>query len=468
MRRRIVLGMAVFLGLSFLAPADLGPMGCLLGQTDLESYQVYTDHPRLFLRAPRLKLIRRERERDSLRWDQFHLLVSGGAPMPEPGFAYALYFRTTDEEAFARKAIAAALAPSADVRQAALVYDWCYIQLSPIDKQALLTKLRRAVTGKPAGSTLADLRSQLLAAIAIAGDDDAASQAAIGRFIKGEWLGRIIPALKAGQPVIHAEDTYALLEIFHAVRDNLNADLREDFPAFFRQMPLIDLLSYYPPPWPAAENEFHIPFSVQPGEPDLRVAALSRAGELAMVALDTNAPESQVLQGWLMNDRFLLRGTFGIPYEFLWANPYQPGLSYYHVPLVLHDEICGRLLVRSSWEDDALWAGYLDGHLQEFIEGRVAPLDPHSAHPPLDLDEAVIVFSAQAQRFYAGAKEANDIFVVGLEPRTPYHVEVDDEEMREMPSDPGGIVYLKGVRAGVGVRFNRRSETPGPPGPTNR
>ena len=75
----------------------------------------------------------------------------------------------------------------------------------------------------------------------------------------------------------------------------------------------MDLLSYYPPPYPAAENEFHIPFSAVVGEPDLRAAALSRAGELAMVAFDTNAPESQVLQGWLMNDRFLMRGPFGIP-----------------------------------------------------------------------------------------------------------------------------------------------------------
>jgi len=67
-------------------------------------------------------------------------------------------------------------------------------------------------------------------------------------------------------------------------------------------------------------------------EPDLRRAALSRAAELSMVAYDSNAAGSQILQGWLMNDNFLLRGTFGAPYEFFWANPYQPGLSYYHAP----------------------------------------------------------------------------------------------------------------------------------------
>ena len=70
-----------------------------------------------------------------------------------------------------------------------------------------------------------------------------------------------------------------------------------------------------------------------------------------MVAFDVNAAESQVLQGWLMHDHFMLRGTFGAPYEFLWANPYQPGLSYYHVPLIYHNPDFGKLFVRSSWEE---------------------------------------------------------------------------------------------------------------------
>ena len=45
-------------------------------------------------------------------------------------------------------------------------------------------------------------------------------------------------------------------------------------------------------------------------EPDLKRAALARAAELSMVAFDSNAPGSQILQGWLLNDNYLLRGTF--------------------------------------------------------------------------------------------------------------------------------------------------------------
>jgi hypothetical protein len=93
----------------------------------------------------------------------------------------------------------------------------------------------------------------------------------------------------------------------------------------------------------------------------------------------------------------------------------------------------------------------------------VVPLDPHSAHAPLDLDEATVVFGAQAPHFESGAKDANDLFVVGLDPRAPYHVEIDDEEMTEAESDPGGIIYLKGVRPRVEVRFTHRSEAGVPP-----
>jgi len=458
MRRRTFACAALLLVLSAGAPAN--------AQTDLESFVVYSDHPRLFLRPQRLRLLRREVERKSLRWDQFETLMRGGAVMPEPAFADALYFQATEDKSFGRKSVEWVLGKNRDVRQTALVYDWCQDVMTPAEKRTVAARLREAI-GRPSGTSISDLRSKLLAALALGGDDKTASEKAIREVIHDQWLGRIIPALRAGNPVIHGNETFALLEILHAVRDNLNADLREDFPAYFKQLPLFDLLSYYPPPYPAPENDYRIPFSAHIGEPDLRLAALSRAGELAIVAFDTNAPESQVLQGWLMNDHFLMRGTFGIPYEFLWANPYQPGLSYYHVPLVLHDEIFGRLLVRSSWDDDALWAGYIDGQLQEFREGRVVSIDPHADHEPIDLDEATIFFGPRIRKLPSGSRDANDIFIVGLTPNTRFHIEVDDEEMYEADSAAGGILYLKGLRPGVVIRFNPQSESSGSPGLTN-
>ena len=53
--------------------------------------------------------MQRERERQSARWDQLDALMSGGAPIPEPGFAWALNYQVTRQAAAAQKAIEWAL-----------------------------------------------------------------------------------------------------------------------------------------------------------------------------------------------------------------------------------------------------------------------------------------------------------------------------------------------------------------------
>ena len=176
--------------------------------------------------------------------------------------------------------------------------------------------------------------------------------------------------------MVARDDAYALWELLHAIRDNTNIDLRETVPHFFKDFPIEHLLSHYPATYDAAGKRIpHRRSRRRPASPTCRPRRFSRAAELAMVALDVNAAESQVLQGWLMHDHFMLRGTFGAPYEFLWANPYQPGLSYYHVPLIYHNADFGKLFVRSSWDEDAEWFGYFDGVLQMFSQGHLTPLN---------------------------------------------------------------------------------------------
>src|SRR5580765_4229122 len=58
----------------------------LAAQTTDDPVAVFTEHPRLFLRPQRIRLLKRERERASPRWQQFETLVAGNAPMPQPGF----------------------------------------------------------------------------------------------------------------------------------------------------------------------------------------------------------------------------------------------------------------------------------------------------------------------------------------------------------------------------------------------
>jgi hypothetical protein len=81
----------------------------------------------------------------------------------------------------------------------------------------------------------------------------------------------------------------------------------------------------------------------------------------------------------------------------------------------------------------------------------------------MDLEEATIFFGRDAKRFRVperkrpeGEAAVDDVFIVGLDPRKSYHVEVDTEEMTEELADPGGIVYLQGLPAGAGVTVSLR------------
>ena len=400
-------------------------------------------HPRLLLNSRRLRLLRRERDRQSMRWNQFHLLIAGKAAMPEPGFAQALYYQVSGSAEAGQQAVAWALGPGDDLRQLALVFDWCRQILTEVQSKALAAKLSRGIEQSRRDSSAAAVRSRLFAAVALSGHIPGVPEREIDHVVRVWWEGEIAPAIDSGREAVTRDDSYPLMEILHAVQDNFNLDLRERAPRFFAALPFIQLLSYYPATFPAGENDYRIPAAPLPaGEPDLRRAALSRAAELSMVAFDSNAPGSQFLQGWLMNDHFLLRGTFGAPYEFLWANPYQPGLSYFQAPLVVHDNLFGRLFVRSNWDESAAWLGFFGGQLQMFQGGSVAALDAGVAAEPLDLGRAVILFGAHTQKFKVAVEGKTPVFVVGLNPRHNYLIEVDDEEMSEEASDPGGIVEL--------------------------
>ena len=431
-----------------------------------ETLKVYTEHPRLFLNAHRLKLLQREKERGSMRWRQFELLMAGHAPMPEAGFAAALYYRVGQDQESGRRAVAWALGsssetrsgaeprPGTDLRQLALIFDWCQDLLTPAQSRTLALKLQKGIEQSQRDRSTAAARSRLLAAVALGDHLQEVSNQEIERVIHTWWRGEIAPALQAGRDVIGRDGLYALFELLHAVRDNLNIDLRENAPAYFKHLVTYDLLSYYPAIYPAPEGEYHIPESKGGGEPDLQRAMLARAAELAMVPYDPNAPESQVLQGWLMHDNFIMRGTFGITYEFLWANPYHPGLSYYLVPLVFHDELFGRLFLRSNWEESAHWLGYFQGELQLFEDGKVTVLNPEISQGPLSLDTAVVYFGKNALKFQTLVNEGEEVFVLGLRPRHTYQVEVDDEELAEAKTDVGGILELKiPAKVNVGVRL---------------
>lgn len=423
-----------------------------------EDYHVYTDAPRLILTKQRLRLLQRERERQSMRWQQFDALVSGGAPMPEPGFAWALYYQVAKNDAAGRKAVDWAVGSSSkDLRQLAFIYDWCAPLMSRPQSDQLAQKIEALVAANPGGDA-GQQRDRAFGAIAIADRLPDHGEKILSGILNEWWRGGIVKKIAAGQPAIPREQVYAFYELMHAIRDNLKIDMREAAPAYFHSLPIDLLCGHYPGPFQAPENDFRIPVYVHDGEPDLAEAAMSRAAEMSMVAYDDNALESQFLQGWLMQDRFLMRGALGAVYEFLWANPYQPGLSYFHVPLVFHDASTGHVFARTSWDEDATWIGYFDGHLQLFKDGQVQTLRAGASTKPVRIGDALLLSAGNrdAWRFQANAEA---VFVLNLAARAHYDVEIDDEELEDVETDTGGTLVLS-FPEGVdrGVRIRRRVE----------
>jgi hypothetical protein len=430
----------------FIVVASIvGACPSLLAQD--EEFRVYSEHPRLILTRQRLRLLQRERERESQRWRQFELLVKGSASLREPGFALALYYAVSGDNAAGKRAVQWALGPADDLRQIALVYDWCQPVLSPQESAALSRKARQLIE-KRSADDVSGRRDHILALIAIA-DDGHPEEAPLQQIVQQWWRTEYAPALVAGRATPPLPDLYALLEILHAIRDNLQIDLRDAAPGYFAHLPDYLVMGNYPAPYRAPENEFRIPMVPGGGmdsqsQPDLNRAALARAAGLSMVAYDNNGLENQFLQGWLIQDRFSLMTPFGAPYEYLWANPYQPGLSYFQLPLVYHDENSGALFVRSAWDEDADWFGLYGGEAELFRQGRITVVNQaasgSAAPQPLHLGEASVIFGRTPFQF---STEGGTVLMIGLKPRHPYLVETDDEEMRETATDRAGTLILE-------------------------
>jgi|SRR5579862_8109869 hypothetical protein len=435
---------------AFLLGTLLGASGAL--QAADEDFHVFTDAPRLLLTKQRLRLLQRERERDSVRWQQFDALVSGGAPMAEPGVAQALYYQVSGNAAAGRKAVEWALSPAAtDLRQLALVFDWCGKAMTPSQADALAAKIERGI-GEPAVD-VSRQAARALAAIAIADHLKDQGESILRPIVENWWRGS---AVKAPIP---REQFYALLELIHALNDNVSVDLRESAPSAFKDFPFDFLMGHYPGPFRGPDNDFLIPVFSGDGEPDPKQAVWSRAAGLAMVASDPNSPEIQYLQGWLMQDRYIMKDPLGFLYEFLWANPYQPGLSYALLPLVFHDPLSGHVFARTSWEDDATWIGYFEGHLQVFREGKLETLRSGASTGRLRVGDAVILSAPAAAndgtiRFQAATEVT---VVLGLAQHSTYDVEIDDQELAEGATDAGGtLVVTLPPETEAGVRIRQR------------
>src|SRR5260370_14733878 len=163
-------------------------IACLLLTCNAQSTdecRVYTEHPRLFLNAQRLRLLKRERTRESMRWRQFELLVRAAAQLPEPGFALSLYFQVTGDDAIGKRAVDWALGSSSDFRQLAPGYDWCHPLPTPAQSTTLAAKIHR-LTDQKSLPTIEARRDRVQAVNSSAGGPRHAEESYL-RETSGQW-----------------------------------------------------------------------------------------------------------------------------------------------------------------------------------------------------------------------------------------------------------------------------------------
>jgi hypothetical protein len=429
-------------------------------QPNLADYRVYTKHPRLWLDGGRLDRLRHEVERDTDRWRQLQTLSRSGQQFPEEPLWLALQFQVAGSQEAGRKAADWALGKAksgsmfsnpTDLRLGAIVFDWCHELLSQPQREGLAVALGKAAQAIAAAHGLESgpLRSAVLAAVAVADDWEPASRTLLD-LIDGRWRREILPALVKGETPDRAAELMAMLEIFHAVRYNLEQDLWREADGVFRPLPRIEMLRYYPRP--VETDSGFLRERARPSAVKLDAQAESvpaRIAEMMLVAYENTLEEYQFLQGWIRHDAYVLRDAYGAVYEFIWINPYLPGLSYSNSPPVAHDEIRGRVFGRQGWNDDDVWAGYLDGELQVYGEGQLMVIGPETRQVPLEFAGAAIVparlpmkFEVQVPRA-VGARDDRVIYVVGLREGETYNVKVNGSRFRTYTAGRGGIIPIR-------------------------
>lgn len=247
------------------------------------------------LTPQRLRRLQRDRERETVRWVDFETRVQTVPNSPERGFELALYYAVTRDEKRGREAIQWALGHVCDRRQFVWVLDWCGDLMNDEERRKLTTAgcVARQVDENEPVQSLED-----------------------GKFTDARML-------------------YSACERLMTLRASGRDDPRERAVQFFSKLPIEFLLSLRP------EQVEH---------PDW----MTHVAALALVAVDPNLEASQYLQGWAMEDRQMIREGPGVAYEFLWADPYLPGVGYQNLDPWVYDAN-GRLFARTNWKAQACW-----------------------------------------------------------------------------------------------------------------
>ena len=144
----------------------------------------------------------------------FELLMAGNAPMPEPGFASALYYRSREMPMPGQRAVAWALGPrhrSAPTGTGLRLVPG--LRDSGTQQRELAARIQKGMRTPRPMIALPAVRSRVLAAVALFDEVPQTPQQELERIVRQWWNGKIVPALKGGRSVIPRDDAYALLRV---------------------------------------------------------------------------------------------------------------------------------------------------------------------------------------------------------------------------------------------------------------
>ena len=425
--------------------------GVLAGQTE---YKVYTDHPRIWLESRRVQRLRKDVQRESERWRKLRRLIEADVVFPEEPLVRALQFQAAGDEQAGSEAVAWVMEKSvegfgdpADLRLAAVVFDWCYSLLTPAQRKTVAGWMAEsaAALADQADLDLPDFRSAVLVLTAIAGDWEQ-SPAVIESLMERHWKPRLFPAVEQGDVLDHPAGLAALAEFAHVARHNFEIELWDGSSSFFLGLPLVSILQYYPGFVETPEGFFRQAATPVAKSPDLiQDSSFRRIAEMIFVAYENTVRTYPFLQGWLRHDSYTLVSPLGAPYEFIWVNPYLPGLSYFSAPLVVYDRLRGRIFARAGWQDDDLWVGYLDGEFQVFADGERHVIRPEDKQAPLVFPGAAVVLARVPMSFRVTIPEGQAIYLVGLMEGQTYQVRVNRSRFLDYQAGRRGIIALENV-----------------------
>jgi hypothetical protein len=276
--------------------------------------------PELLLTPRRLHRLKLDSQRQTQRWTALEDRVRNVPDSPERGFELALYSAVKGDDSFCHEAARWALGHRTEYRQSALVANWCEAAIDGDERMAILASRVPENSAKPFTAARDKLFMQV------------ARGEASRNSIRAQWA-QLLPLIQR-DPRVCLPEFYALFEFLDVADKSFRVDLRQDDGHLFANMPSVFLLSL-------STGELE--------KPDWQ----TRIAGLMMVSVDPNLQGSSFVQGWAMEDPKTTHQGTGVAYEFLWANPYLPGLGFYNMQPWVYDAPSGLLLARSSWDAGA-------------------------------------------------------------------------------------------------------------------